>query len=118
MLVGFSRTIIRAPFALVGGAFSYRVRARQGGATVTRRAIFSLAFLLPPVAVPEEFDAETAEEVNFNEYWGVYFRAKMGCPQRARDYEECTPSAGNVDYASKIKARKSAMKVFDLKEKD
>ena len=52
---------------------------------------------------------------SFNQAYARFFRVYFGCPLEAFEESQCSPTTrARFDYPGYVKARKAAMKLFDL----
>lgn len=77
---------------------------------MTRRALLA-AFVARPT--PDFYERVLAH----NEAWNRFFRGCFGCPPDAREVAECKPHLGVPDYGDLAAARRSAMRLFELRAK-
>jgi hypothetical protein len=63
-------------------------------------------------------DDHTREVLEFEKHWDPYVRRLFGCALTGPfDETNCSPGAQERDVKSYMRARRAAMRVFDLKEK-
>jgi hypothetical protein len=53
--------------------------------------------------------------VAHHEAWNTFFRTYLGCPDGAREVEDCDPANGRLDYGEFMAARRTAMRLFELR---
>jgi hypothetical protein len=80
-----------------------------------RRSLGVLALVLTAAASTSREDL-ASRVVEFHRHYNPFSRALLGCPKGAREMEECDPRQGSIDYAEYVKARKLAMRLFDLRD--
>ena len=81
-----------------------------------RRRLLSLLGIA--AAVPSARAAEVGSEeyakklVQFNHYYGIFYRDYFGCPPHATLAEECTMGSGHTNYDAYLRASRMVKEVF------
>jgi hypothetical protein len=79
-----------------------------------KRAILSSILLFCTVSASAPAPDFPARLIAFHQLYDPFFRDYFGCAAHETDPSRCDPKTGHMDYAEYSKARKAAMKLFDL----
>lgn len=79
------------------------------------RALLATLLIVLPLSATDELAYKI---VDFNGPYQRFARAYFGCPAEGyMEESDCRPALGRMDYKAWERARKEAMRLFDLREK-
>lgn len=79
--------------------------------------LVSVALFATPTATPPTIDELRNNVIQFEHQWDRFVRKLFGCPTTGEiTKENCLPGQRQLDYEAYNKARKEAIKIFDLKD--
>jgi len=80
--------------------------------------VLVLFFLSVSIISPQSNQEITLNLADFHQHYQKFFRKYFGCRPEALQIEECNTTMGELDYTEFKAMRKSAIKLFDIKEKE
>lgn len=82
---------------------------------MTRRRCFCIPLLFAAQILHAEQSDDFAERVaGFHRPWDEFLRIFLGCPKGAHEVDECRRDSGHIERPLFSRARKAAMRLFDL----